>query len=306
MNFANPDASSNGHRTVASGLVAVKSIKAGEKGNLIIDLPKSFIKNDALIIEVYDNQGRLVYDKRLPITEPKNTFRVSTKLPFTQSKTDSFKFTRGKITLHFDENSGILMSVLDKGKATSLANFPFLIFEADDMNLKNENTQTAKATVSKKGDVFIIEAKNTKGFDYIKWLLKPNGEILLDYAYTLNSGKYHYAGIGIEVAAKDVKRKRWLGEGPWRIYQNRQEGGLLDVYAIDKKINKPGQIYNGPEFEGFFAPWNWAVFYLDKNINLGFKNKTNVTLGVLNPINGFNPKKATWHYPSKKAFSFLM
>ncbi len=305
VNFANPDASSNGHRTVASGIVAVESIKAGEKGKLKIDLPKSFIKNDALIIEVYDNQGRLVYDKRLPINQPKNTFRLSTKLPFTQSEKDSFKFTRGKIALHFDENSGILTSVLDKDKATSLANFPFLTFKADDTNLKNDTIKTAKAIVSKKGDVFVIEAKNTKGFDFIKWLLKPDGEILLDYAYTLKSGSYHYAGIGIEVAAEDVKRKRWLGEGPWRIYQNRQEGGLLDVYAIDKKINIPGQIYNGPEFEGFFAPWNWAVFYLDMNVNVGFQNKTDVTLGVLNPINGFNPKKATWHYPEQEGFFFF-
>ncbi|MEN8835472.1 MAG: glycoside hydrolase family 2 TIM barrel-domain containing protein [Polaribacter sp.] len=305
VNFANPDASSNGHRTVASGLVAVENIKAGEKGKLKIDLPKSFVKNDALVIQVHDNQGRLVYDKRLAITEPKNTFRVSTKLPFNQSKTDSFKFTHGKIILHFDENSGVLTSVLDKGKATSLANFPFLTFKADDANLINETTKTAKAIVSKKGDDFVIETKNTKGFDYIKWLLKPNGEIVLDYGYTLQSGKYHYAGIGIEVATKDVKRKRWLGEGPWRVYQNRPEGGILDVYAIDKNVNKPGQIYNGPEFEGFFAPWNWAVFYLDKHVNVGFKNKTNVTLGVLKPINGFNPKKATWHYPEQEGFFFF-
>ena len=305
VNFANPDASSNGHRIVASGLIVVESIRAGEKGELIVDLPKSFIENDALVIQIHDNQGRLVYDKRLTITEPKNTFRVSTKLPFTQSKKDPFKFTRGKTTLHFDENSGILTSVLDKGKITSLANFPFLTFKADDADLKNETKKTAKAIITKKDDVFVIEAKNTKGFDYIKWLLKPNGEIVLEYAYTLNSGKYHYTGIGIEVAANEVKRKRWLGEGPWRIYQNRPEGGLLDVYAIDKKINKPGQIYNGPEFEGFFAPWNWAVFYLDNYLNVGFKNNTNVTLGVLNPVNGFNPKKATWHYPEQEGFFFF-
>ena len=305
VDFANPDASSNGYRIVASGIVAVESIKAGDQGVLNINLPKSYIKNDALVIEVFDNQGRFVYDKRLPITKSKNTFRASSKIPFTQDSTNTFKFTRGKIILQFDENSGILISVLDKGKATSLANFPFLTFKADVAKLTNETTKAAKAIVSKKGDVFVIEAKNTKGFDYIKWLLKPNGEIVLDYGYTLKSGKYHYAGIGIEVAAEDVNRKRWLGEGPWRIYNNRTEGGLLDVYAIDKKVNKPGQIYNGPEFEGCFAPWNWAVFYLNNNLNVGFKNRTDVTLGLLKPVNGDNPKKATWHYPEQEGFFFF-
>lgn len=100
-------------------------------------------------------------------------------------------------------------------------------------------------------------------------------------------------------------RKRWLGEGPWRIWQNRTQGGVLDVYAIDKKVNIPGQVYNGPEFEGCFAPWNWAVFYLNDYLNVGFQNKTNVTLGVLNPVNGFDPKMATWHYPEKEGFFFF-
>ena len=305
IDFANPDASSNGHRTVANGVVSVKSIAAGEKGELNIDVPKSFIRNDALAIEVYDNHGRLVYDKRLPITEPKNSFRAALNTPFTQSKTDNFTFTRGKTTLRFDENSGILMTVLDGKKVTSLTNFPFLTYKADDANLKNETAKTGKATISKMDDVYVIESKNTMGFDSLKWFLNPNGEIALDYAYTLNSGKYHYAGIGIEVAAKEVQRKRFLGEGPWRIYQNRPEGGILDVYAVDRKINLPGQVYNGPEFEGYFAPWNWAVFYLKNQLNVGFENKTDVTLGVLNPINGYDPKKATWHYPEKEGFFFF-
>lgn len=47
------------------------------------------------------------------------------------------------------------------------------------------------------------------------------------------------------------------------------------------------------------------MFYLDKYVNLGFKNNTDVTLGVLNPVNGSNPKKATWHYPEKEGVFFF-
>jgi len=305
IDFANPDAGSNGHRTLELGTVKVPNIQAGEKGKLVVELPKSFIKNDALVIEVYDNHGRLVYDKRLPITEPKNGFRVSSNNPFIQDKKDDFMFHRSTTSLRFDANSGILLSVLDNNKETSLSNFPFLTFKADDTSVENKTSSTSKATITKQDEQFTIEAKNTKGFDYIKWTLKPNGEVALDYAYTLAKGKYHYSGIGIEVAAKDVNRKRWLGEGPWRIYNNRTQGGILDVYAIDKKINIPGQVYNGPEFEGYFAPWHWAVFYLTNNLNVGFENKTDVTLGVLNPVNGNDPKKATWHYPKQEGFFFF-
>lgn len=304
IDFANPDAGSNGHRTVASGKVNA-DVKAGEKGVLKVELPKSFIKNDALAIEVIDMQGRLVYDKRMPITEPKNSFRVSAEKPFVQDSKDAFTFHNGNITLRFDENSGVLLRVLKKQRPTSLGNFPFLTFKSDSVDIKNNTGATPGAKIIQTGNEFIIETNNSKGFDYIKWTLKSNGEIALDYAYTLKTGKYHYAGIGIEVAANDVLRKRWLGEGPWRIWQNRPQSGILDVYAIDKKVNIPGQVYNGPEFEGCFAPWNWAVFYLNNNLNVGFRNKTDVTLGVLNPVNGDTPRFATWHYPKQEGFYFF-
>ncbi len=304
IDFANPDAGSNGHRVITQGQES-SNLEAGKKGDLVINLPKSFVNNDALAIQIHDMQGRLVYDKRIPITVPKNGFKGSYNQPFTQDVNDDFTFYNGATTLVFDKNSGVLLKVLDKNKETSLANFPFLTFKADDATLHNDISRASVASVKKEDDQFIIEAKNTNGFDYINWKLKSTGEITLDYAYTLNSGKYHYSGVGIQVDAEDVLRKRWLGEGPWRIWQNRPEGGLLDVYAIDKKINIPGQVYNGPEFEGCFAPWNWAVFYLKNKLNLGFQNKTNVTLGVLNPVNGYDPKMAIWHYPEQEGFYFF-
>lgn len=304
IDFANPDAGLNGHRVVATGMVDAHVV-AGDKGTLDVDLPKSFVRNDALAIEVYDAQGRLVHDKRLPITNPKNSFRVSSQHPFVQDENDPFSFRNEKITLRFDAHSGVLLSVLDRQKTTSLSHFPFLTYKADDDSLMNSTSAQSEAIVIKQGDAFVIEAQDSKGFDYLKWTLKPNGEIALDYAYTLQAGKYHYVGIGIEVEADDVLRKRWMGEGPWRVWQNRPQGGILDVYVIDKKVNIPGRVYNGPEFDGCFAPWNWAVFYLNNNLNVGFENKTDVTLGVLNPVNGYDSKKATWHYPQQEGFYFF-
>ncbi|MGB3150784.1 MAG: glycoside hydrolase family 2 TIM barrel-domain containing protein, partial [Maribacter sp.] len=297
INFANPDGTPNGHRTVFSGEVKADVI-AGAKGKLSMALPAAFKATDALAIEVYDPKGVLVYDKIMPIvTSERPTFRAFTKNGFIQDKDDKFTFSLGDLKLIFDENSGILSFVEDNGKVTSLKNFPFLTFKAADSTLANNISDTSKATIKKKDKQWLIEAKNTKGFDYLKWTLKPSGEIYLAYAYTLKSGKYNYAGIGIEVSESDVLRKRWLGEGPGRIWKNRTEGGLLDVYAVDKQINIPGKVYNLPEFEGCFAPWNWAVFYLDNNLNVGFQNKSDVALGVLNPVNGSNFKFANWDYP---------
>ena len=305
INFANPDGTVNGHRTLSSGKV-VADVLAGAKGVLNINLPESFVNNDALAIEIYDPKGLLVYDKRIAITTSKRPiFRAGMESDFVQNETNKFSIQRDNITLNFDENTGQLLSILDKGKDSSIKNFPFLTFEAVDKNLVNNTSQSSKATIKKDGNQWIIESKNTKGFDFIKWTVKPTGEIILDYAYTLAKGAYNYAGIGMEIPASELLRKRYLGEGPARIWKNRTEGGTLDVYAVDKLVNIPGEVYNQPEFEGCFAPWDWAVFYLKNNLNLGFKNKTKVVLGVLNPINGHDPKFASWSYPTKEGLFFF-
>lgn len=314
VNFANPDSAANGHRTVASGTV-VADIPAGEKGQLSIQLPKTFPKSDALAIEVYDREGDLVYEKRLPISHDRPAFRAASEIEFTQSAKDPFQLRRGKTSLRFDPKSGVLVSVMNGGKKTSIGSFPFLTYEAakksseksseTDQGSRNGSSVTSEATIEKEGKNFIIEANGTKGFDSIQWLLKPNGEIVLNYAYTLKPGKYRHAGIGMEVASQDVKRKRWMGEGPARIWKNRTQGGLLDVFAVDKKVNIPGRVYNPPEFEGCFAPWNWAVFYLNNNVSLAFQNKSDAVLGVLNPVNGAGPKFAAWSYPKQEGFFFF-
>lgn len=305
INFANPDGTPNGHRIVASG-IGHANLEAGAKGRLSVKLPENYEENDALSIEVFDPKGNFVYEKRIAITTSKRpVFRASAKDGFIQDNKDRFTFRRGKTTLKFDESSGILLTVVENGKLSSLQNFPFLTYEAADTIINRKTEMVSNAMVRQKGMQWIIEVKDSKDFDNLKWTLNPGGEIVLDYAYTLDSGAYHYAGIGMEVLAKDVLRKRWLGEGPARIWKNRTEGGILDVYCLDKLVNIPGLVYNPPEFEGCFAPWNWAVFYLDNNLNVGFQNNTEVTLGVLNPVNGYNPKFASWSYPEKEGFYFF-
>ncbi|GGZ25208.1 beta-galactosidase [Echinicola pacifica] len=305
INFANPDGSLNGHRAVAEGMIEA-SLPAGETGKLSINLPSSFIHQDALAIEVYDPHGLLVYEKRLPISSSNRPrFRASVMEPFTQDPGNNFSFHRGDLELTFDSASGLLESVSTHGKTSGINNFPYLAFEAADSTLVNDISTSNAAKISQDGDKWIIESTHSRGFDYLRWELNAGGEITLDYAYTLNEGAYHYAGIGMEVPAKEVLRKRWLGEGPARIWKNRSQGGLWDVYALEKQVNVPGLIYNSIEFEGFFAPWNWAVFYLENNVNLGFLNNSDLTLGVLNPVNGPNHKFANGYYPKREGFFFF-
>jgi hypothetical protein len=106
----------------------------------------------------------------------------------------------------------------------------------------------------------------------------------------------------METAAEKITGKRWLGKGPYRIWKNRTQGGVLNVWDIEKQTCIPGEKWNYPEFEGFFDPWYWAVirFAEGRNMGISVPEDDDLTLGILNPVNGEDPKSATWHYPEKK------
>lgn len=291
--FETPNTSASGFRMVAQGKINAPNIEPDSKGKLQVILPENSPKFDALAIEFIDNKGLLVYEKHLMIEKETNYFQIGKSNKVIQEKDNSFLFYIGTTTVLFDENSGVLKTVALEGKITSIKNFPFIDVKRADAVVVNKNLLApTKASIKKVDSNYIIEANNSSGFDSLKWTIKSSGEIKLDYKYSPQEGAYEYAGIGMEVKADAVKSKRWLGEGPARIWKNRVEGGIYDVHAVDKLINIPGEVYNQPEFEGCFEPWKWAVFHMEDNLSIGFKNNSDIILGVLNPVNGKNARMA--------------
>jgi hypothetical protein len=68
------------------------------------------------------------------------------------------------------------------------------------------------------------------------------------------------AGINFEYPESAMKSVRWLGRGPYRAWQNRTHGGVLDVWQKDYNDPLPGETFAYPEFKGYFRDWQWASF----------------------------------------------
>lgn len=304
--FETPNTSTSGFRTVAKGNVIAPNISPGNTGQIKIDVPQNLPIFDALLIEVIDNKGLLVYEKRLILDKETTFFQTSNNTKVKQDKENPFQFYLGDVTILFDQYSAVLKTVAVKGKPTSIKNFPFIAIKPIDSVKTNTTIKTlTKVSITENDSHFTIETNHVNGFEKLKWIIKKSGEIRLDYTYAVTAGLYEYSGVGMQVNAQTVKSKRWLGEGPARIWKNRTQGGLYDVHSVDKLINIPGEVYNQPEFEGCFAPWKWAVFHMEDNVSIGFQNNSDVVLGVLNPVNGFNSKRATWEYPKQEGFYFF-
>ena len=99
------------------------------------------------------------------------------------------------------------------------------------------------------------------GFDHLRWTLRADGSLRLDYTYSL-SGDYIYHGITFDHAEGGIASVRSLSNGPCRVWQNRLHGVTLGVRETAGHIDKPGAI-SCPEFQGYFAGLRWARFNTD-------------------------------------------
>lgn len=90
-----------------------------------------------------------------------------------------------------------------------------------------------------------------------KWTLGGDGRLRLDYEYALE-GSFNYHGITFDHDEEAMKSLRWLGEGPYRVWQNRLHGTALGIHENPRHVLQPGESFRYPEFEGFFAGVRWA------------------------------------------------
>jgi hypothetical protein len=102
-----------------------------------------------------------------------------------------------------------------------------------------------------------VENHGGGGLDHFRWTLHSNGALQLEYRYTLR-GDFLYHGITFDHPESEMKSLRWLGEGPYRVWQNRLRGTGLGVHEIANHVQQSGETWNYPEFQGCFAGLRWA------------------------------------------------
>ena len=102
-----------------------------------------------------------------------------------------------------------------------------------------------------------VESAGGAGLTRFRWTLQADGALRLDYQYTLE-GEYVYHGISFDYPEEKLLSFRWLGEGPYRVWQNRLRGTWLGVHEIARNEVQPGENWDYPESQGYFADLHWA------------------------------------------------
>jgi hypothetical protein len=229
-------ADSDDEKISAEGNADTPEIPPGGRGQLHLNLPENFwhtsdvTEGDFLAVRVCDPNGRELWTYVWPLRPreilPRDVAIVARAENFSETNSGVIELKNKNFVARVDGQTGNLISVERDGKKISLSNGPRIA--ATNSVLKN-----------------------------VSWQLRDDGWLQCDYTYAAE-GTNDFFGVVFDYPENFVKSKRWLGDGPYRVWKNRTLGVTPGVWQNDYNNTITGWrdwIY--PEFKGAFANVRW-------------------------------------------------
>lgn len=303
------DASNTTTQVLKEGEVQGSDVAAHSTG--ILDIKTTILPNaDALFLTAIDNYGHELWRWTFPVDKLNQTNEVFSPLSgkATYSETENELTVKAKNhTFIFSKRDGQLKGVSVNNHKISFANGPRFIgarradrsldqfYNHDDEKAKEKDRTYSefpdaavftKLEVKEDGGNLIVTANYKLGnLDKAQWTIHPNGEAALDYTYNF-SGVVDLMGICFDYPEDQVISKRWLGAGPYRVWQNRIHGTQYDVWENDYNDPIPGETFTYPEFKGYFGSVSWMNIRT-KEGTISLTNETpDSYIGVYQPRDG--------------------
>ena len=303
------DASNTTTRILKQGEVQGSDVVAHGVG--VVDIKTSILPEaDALFLTVIDKYGHELWRWTFPVDklnrETEQFSASSGRASYTETEKDITIKANGR-TFVFSKKDGQLKDVSVNNRKISFANGPRFIgarradrsldqfYNHDDEKAKakdrtySEFTDAAvftKLDVKEEGGNLILTANYKLGnLDKAQWTIHPDGMATLDYTYNF-SGVVDLMGICFDYPEEQVLSKRWLGAGPYRVWQNRIHGTQYDIWENDYNDPIPGETFTYPEFKGYFGCVSWMSIRT-KEGTISLTNETpDSYIGVYQPRDG--------------------
>lgn len=266
------------NRVIAEGEINIPVIEPGETGKAKIALPQNFAQGDVLEIEAFDKFGRSICTWTYPIRLAEQYFNhhlaatpsTLEMRPKATGVNESGKvvLSASGVTVEFDANTGMLLSVRSGDKAVPFNNGPIAV----GMKMKYA---PELSYVRNEGNDAVFCAKYMGAADSIVWRLTDRGLLYME-AVLLNRAS---GGGGFDDAFMDTAIKnlgltfsypesectgmKWMGRGPYRVWKNRLAGTNYGIWQKEYNNTITGESFENlvyPEFKGFHANTYWATF----------------------------------------------
>lgn len=271
---------------------------------------------DALFLTAIDGNGQELWRWSFPVNRQHDTKGVtaSNASSNSASKRVTFEETKDVVavkannrTFVFSKNNGQLQNVTVGAQTISFGNGPRVIaarradrsldqfYNHDDEKAQDKNrtyTEFEDAGVfagldvqQKESDLVVTANYRLGNLDRAQWTITPAGTAILDYTYNF-SGVVDLMGVCFDYPEDKVLSKRWLGAGPYRVWQNRLHGTQFDIWANEYNDPIPGETFTYPEFKGYFAQVQWMNLRTQEGA-VSLTNETPETyVGVYQPRDG--------------------
>lgn len=197
----------------------------------------------------------------------------------------------GGTEVTIDKATGQLSHAQRDGTPVSFGNGPIVVAGT------TTTSKLSGITHRKQGHTHVVEATYTGTLALVRWTMRGDGWLQLDYQYRL-TGDQPYFGVTFSYPESHVTGVQWLGKGPYRVYKNRLRGVTTDVWSKDYNDSATGaDTWDYPEFKGYYADTVWATLQTDEGPLTVVAQDEDLYLRLFTPRNGPLPKTATAPYP---------
>ena len=117
----------------------------------------------------------------------------------------------------------------------------------------------------------------------VTWRFLADGGVYMNVNYYFN-GVVDLMGICFDYPETMVKSKQWVGKGPYRVWQNRQEGPQYGLWQNNYNDPIPGESWDYPEFKGYFSNVSWMKLNTSEGA-IGIELMTG-KIGIYTPRDG--------------------
>lgn len=117
------------------------------------------------------------------------------------------------------------------------------------------------------------------------WTFMSDGSVRLRYRYRF-SGVADLLGVTFDYPEAAVRSKRWVGKGPFRVWQNRMHGPQYGYWNTAYNDPIPGETFIYPEFKGYFADVAWMQIATDEGAITMAAPPSDSHIGVYQPRDG--------------------
>jgi len=276
--FARPEETNAGFAVVMEGAIPSPSVPPGGTARVTFSLPDAQHDADALALTVTDPMGRELWTWVWPLKD----FNASEGVIYTRSPwaamaaqtSGMIQLTAGHLMIGISKETGCLISVKRGEQAFSLTNGP---------RLATGKAQLTSIETKMEGGDALVTATYAGDLRKVTWRLQGSGWLRCDYTYTA-TGPHDFYGVTFDYPEALVKHKRWLGDGPYRVWKNRVRGVTLGVWENDYNNTIAGwRDWVYPEFKGCFANVRWLQLDTTEGAITAIPDATTPFVQVLNP-----------------------